>query len=102
MSFPLRYIFPDLPDEDYVYLTHEEANNITDHPINSSTLLYPMILPRLYHVLFTLYALHTQKADTVYAERLNQFNKRGDVALMSFLGVNRYVSFTCNIFDHLL
>ena len=92
LSVNFRDIFPELPDEEYVMLTHERANGIADQHINSSILLHPLILPRLYPPLFTLYALHTEKADAVYTERLHQLNKRDDIALMSFLGVNRYVN----------
>jgi len=85
----IRHILPALPDEDFVMLSQEKANHTVEHHINSSSVLHPLILPRLYPPLFTLYALHTEKADAVYTERLHQLNKRGDVALMSFLGVNR-------------
>ena len=91
-SISFRHILPALPDEDFVMLSQEKANHTVEHHINSSSVLHPLILPRLYPPLFTLYALHTEKADAVYTERLHQLNKRGDVALMSFLGVNRYAS----------
>lgn len=82
-------------------LTHEKASGVVDHHINSSSLLHPLILPRLYPPLFTLYALHTEKADALYSERLHQLNKRDDIALMSFLGVNRFV-FILSIYLKLL
>ena len=102
MSMSFRYILPALPDEGFVVLSQEKANNTVEHHINSSSVLHPLILPRLYPPLFTLYALHTEKADAVYTERLHQLNKRGDVALMSFLGVNRYLSICCYPTVHLV
>ena len=85
-------IFPELPDEEFVLLSHDRADGVDQHHVNSSSLLHPLILPRLYPPLFTLYALHTEKMDAVYMERLHQLNKRGDIALMSFLGVDRCVA----------
>ncbi|XP_065051875.1 alsin-like [Rhopilema esculentum] len=85
----IRIMFPSLPDEEFVVLTHDKVDGVDDPLINSTNLLHPLILPRLYPPLFTLYALHTEKGDAIYAERLHQLNKRGDIALMSFLGVNR-------------
>eukprot|EP00794_Sanderia_malayensis_P017360 gene17360-19095_t len=84
----VRLIFPSLPDEDLIILSHNKLSGEEDKQITSSTLFFPIILPRLYPMLFTLYALHTEKMDALYTERLHQLNKRGDVALMSFLGVD--------------
>ena len=82
-------MFPNLPDEDLVMLSNKTASGIDEHPINSTALLHPLLLPRLYPPLFTLYALHTEKTDALYTERLHVLNKRKDIALMSFLGVYR-------------
>ena len=67
----------------------ETADGTVQPPINSNSLLHPLLLPRLYNPLYTLYALHSAKADEVYSERLHQLNKRGDIALMSFLEIKR-------------
>jgi len=85
----LRVLFPGLHDEQYVMLTTDTYDGVASLPVNSMSLLHPLLLPRLYPPLFTLYALSTEKTDAVYTERLHYLNKRGDIALMSFLGVDR-------------
>ena len=85
-----RVLFPGLHDEDFVMLSNETADGMVDHAVNSMSLLHPLILPRLYPTLFILYALRTEKTDTVYLEKLHYLNKRADVALMSFLGIKGY------------
>lgn len=87
--FMFRVLFPDLHDEDFVLLTNDTPDGIVDHAVNSMSLLHPLILPRLYPPLFTLYALQTEKTDAVYIEKLYYLNKRADIALMSFLGIKR-------------
>lgn len=56
--------------------------------VSSNTLLLPVLLPRLYPPLYTLYVLHNQKLDDLYWERLQKWNRQTDSALMSFLGVD--------------
>ena len=70
-------------------LSNDSVDGYTDPPVNSMSLLHPLLLPRLYPPLFTLYALQTEKTDAVYTEKLYYLNKRGDMALMSFLGIKR-------------
>lgn len=72
-------------------LSNSRAIGEDEKHVTSSSLLHPLILPCLYPPLFTLYALHTEKVDAMYSERLHQLNKRADLALMSFLGVDRFV-----------
>ena len=92
VMFHFRVLFPDLHDEDFVLLSNETVDGIAEMPVNSMSLLHPLLLPRLYPPLFTLYALQTEKTDALYMEKLYYLNKRGDIALMSFLGIKRYLA----------
>ncbi len=56
--------------------------------VSANTLLLPVLLPRLYPSLFTLYVLHNQKQDDLYWDRLQKWNRQSDLALMNFLGVD--------------
>eukprot|EP00111_Clytia_hemisphaerica_P024307 TCONS_00071687-protein len=85
----LRILFPDLHDEEFVFLSNETVDGYTDPPVNSMSLLHPLLLPRLYPPLFTLYALQTEKTDAEYIEKLHYLNKRSDIALMSYLEIKR-------------
>lgn len=57
--------------------------------VGSSALLLPVLLPRLYPPLFTLYALDKEREDDVYWECVLRLNKQPDLALLAFLGVQR-------------
>lgn len=57
--------------------------------VSSSALLLPVLLPRLYPPLFTLYALEKEKEDDVYWECVLRLNKQPDLALLAFLGVQQ-------------
>ena len=57
--------------------------------VSSSALLLPVLLPRLYPPLFTLYALEKEREDDVYWECVLRLNKQPDVALLAFLGVQQ-------------
>lgn len=57
--------------------------------VSMTTILYPIMLQRVYSVLFVLYALHNKKKDAAYWERLMKWNKQPDVTLMAFLGVEK-------------
>ncbi|XP_059416787.1 alsin-like isoform X1 [Carassius carassius] len=97
----VRFLFPDLP---------EEGGSLADSPkekggsdpagkqlespkpgcvVSSSALLLPVLLPRLYPPLFTLYALEKEKEDDVYWECVLRLNKQPDLALLAFLGVQQ-------------
>jgi len=90
-------LFTDLPNEEYVHLDKDSLTGISNHhteiSTSSSALLHPIVLPLLYPPLFTLYALHNERADSQYWERLLQLNWRSDLALMQFVGVKRYLLF---------
>ncbi|XP_030006777.1 alsin isoform X3 [Sphaeramia orbicularis] len=100
----VRFLFPDLPEEGG--LIPEPSTNLqdkrepgsTDAPlespkpgrvVSSSALLLPVLLPRLYPPLFTLYALDKEKEDDVYWECVLRLNKQPDLALLAFLGVQQ-------------
>lgn len=89
----VRLLFPALPAEDrpaYLYTTSDL--NESDHErtivVSANTLLLPVLLPRLYPPLFTLYVLYNQKLDDLYWDRLQKWNRQSDLALMNFLGVD--------------
>ncbi|XP_070786549.1 alsin [Enoplosus armatus] len=100
----VRFLFPDLPEEGG--LIPEPTTNLqdkkdpgsTDAPLESpkpgrvvscSALLLPVLLPRLYPPLFTLYALDKEREDDVYWECVLRLNKQPDLALLAFLGVQQ-------------
>ncbi|XP_044043774.1 alsin isoform X4 [Siniperca chuatsi] len=100
----VRFLFPDLPEEGG--LIPEPTTNLqdkrepgsTDAPlespkpgrvVSSSALLLPVLLPRLYPPLFTLYALDKEREDDVYWECVLRLNKQPDLALLAFLGVQQ-------------
>lgn len=55
--------------------------------VSSSSLLLPLLLPRLYPPLFTLYCLQEEHLDTKYWEHILRLNKQPDQSLFSFLAV---------------
>lgn len=55
--------------------------------VSCSSLLLPLLLPRLYPALFNLYRLQEEQADAQYWERILRLNKQPDKSLLSFLGV---------------
>lgn len=59
--------------------------------VTSSGLLLPVLLPRLYPPLFMLYALDNDREEDIYWECVLRLNKQPDIALLGFLGVQRYV-----------
>ena len=92
-NFRHSLLFPELPNEEYVHLATETvsgvANHCTEESVPSSALLHPLLFPRLYPPLFTLYALQNERADSAYWERILQLNKRSDWALMTYVGMKR-------------
>lgn len=103
----VRLLFPALPPEDRpVHLTTSGKRIVKSwlklsllilsfrlddelpRVVSAKTLLLPVLLPRLYPPLFTLYVLHNQKQDDLYWDRLQKWNRQSDLALMNFLGVD--------------
>uniref|UniRef100_A0A669C6P5 Alsin Rho guanine nucleotide exchange factor ALS2 n=1 Tax=Oreochromis niloticus TaxID=8128 RepID=A0A669C6P5_ORENI len=100
----VRFLFPDLPEEGGLIpepttdLQEKNEPDSTDAPpespkparvVSSSALLLPVLLPRLYPPLFTLYALDKEREDDVYWECVLRLNKQPDLALLAFLGVQQ-------------
>ncbi|XP_034720690.1 alsin isoform X2 [Etheostoma cragini] len=100
----VRFLFPDLPEEGG--LIPEPTTSVQDKKdpgsndaplespkpgrvVSSSALLLPVLLPRLYPPLFTLYALEKEREDDVYWECVLRLNKQPDLALLAFLGVQQ-------------
>ena len=59
--------------------------------VSAEGLLQPILLPKIFPPLFDLYALHCEKDDDKYWERVQKLNKQGDMSLMAYLGVDPYV-----------
>ncbi|XP_023282778.1 alsin isoform X1 [Seriola lalandi dorsalis] len=100
----VRFLFPDVPEEGGLIpepttnLQDKKEPDSTDAPmespkpgrvVSSSALLLPVLLPRLYPPLFTLYALDKEREDDVYWECVLRLNKQPDLALLAFLGVQQ-------------
>ncbi|XP_041822109.1 alsin isoform X2 [Chelmon rostratus] len=96
----VRFLFPDLPEEGGLIpdLQDEKEPGSSDAPlespkpvrvVSSLALLLPVLLPRLYPPLFTLYALDKEREDDVYWECVLRLNKQPDLALLAFLGVQQ-------------
>ncbi|XP_078147361.1 alsin [Centroberyx gerrardi] len=100
----VRFLFPDLPEEGGLIpepsteLQDKREPGCTDaqlespkpgRVVSSSALLLPVLLPRLYPPLFTLYALDKEREDDVYWECVLRLNKQPDLALLAFLGVQQ-------------
>ncbi|XP_053493319.1 alsin [Ictalurus furcatus] len=97
----VRFLFPDLPEEGGLLAEapnekKESKSSSSDlespkpgRVVSSSALLLPVLLPRLYPPLFTLYALDKEKEDDVYWDCVLRLNKQPDLALLAFLGVQQ-------------
>eukprot|EP00063_Salmo_salar_P062996 XP_014037831.1 PREDICTED: alsin-like isoform X1 [Salmo salar] len=86
----VRFLFPDLPDEGGVIHADHKGSSETNQQglvVSSSTLLLPVLLPRLYPPLFTLYALDKEREEEVYWDCVLRLNKQPDLGLLAFLGV---------------
>ncbi|XP_053087661.1 alsin isoform X2 [Pangasianodon hypophthalmus] len=97
----VRFLFPDLPEEGGLLVEapngkkeSKSTSSELESPkpgrvVSSSALLLPVLLPRLYPPLFTLYALDKEKEDDVYWDCVLRLNKQPDLALLAFLGVQQ-------------
>ncbi|XP_062861557.1 alsin isoform X3 [Trichomycterus rosablanca] len=96
----VRFLFPGLPEEGgFIPDTSERrlsgtlnsstCSNIGQQGlfVSSSGLLLPVLLPRLYPLLFALYALEKEREEEVYTESLFYLNRQPDLSLLTFLGV---------------
>ena len=57
--------------------------------VTPAALLHPLLLPKIYPPLFNLYALYNEKDDDRYWKRIRLWNKQSNLALMSYLGVDK-------------
>ncbi|TNM94009.1 hypothetical protein fugu_002185 [Takifugu bimaculatus] len=100
----VRLLFPELPEEGSLIpdvntsVQEQREQDASDTPVlaakpgvvvSGSSLLLPILLPRLYPPLFTLYALDSERDDDVYWDCVLRLNKQPDHALLAFLGVQR-------------
>ncbi|XDV30754.1 hypothetical protein PO909_033601 [Leuciscus waleckii] len=100
----VRFLFPGLPaDGGFILDTSSFSDEGTDsfnsstHSetpqqgwlVSSSSLLLPVLLPRLYPPLFTLYTLEKEREEEVYWNCVLRLNKQPDLALLAFLGVQQ-------------
>ncbi|XP_067111205.1 alsin isoform X2 [Osmerus mordax] len=100
----VRFLFPDLPEEG-TFIPECSSSPASSQPgwlgspvplteagqqgcvVSSSSLLLPVLLPRLYPPLFTLYCLHQERQEADYWDCVIRLNKQSDQALLAFLGV---------------
>uniref|UniRef100_A0A9J7YMG9 Alsin Rho guanine nucleotide exchange factor ALS2 a n=2 Tax=Cyprinus carpio TaxID=7962 RepID=A0A9J7YMG9_CYPCA len=98
----VRFLFPGLPEDGGFILDSSSSSDEGTDPLNSSThletpqqgwivssssLLLPVLLPRLYPPLFTLYTLEKEREEEVYWSCVLRLNKQPDLALLAFLAV---------------
>ncbi|XP_067264917.1 alsin isoform X4 [Chanodichthys erythropterus] len=100
----VRFLFPGLPEDGGFILDSSTSSDEGTDSLNSSThsetpqhglivssssLLLPVLLPRLYPPLFTLYTLEKEREEEVYWNCVLRLNKQPDLALLAFLGVQQ-------------
>ncbi|KAM9343957.1 alsin-like [Pholidichthys leucotaenia] len=96
----VRFLFPGLPDDGGIlpdtqeFLSKSRRNSSKAEEssvvvVSCSSLLLPLLLPRLYPPLFTLYCLQEEKDEAKYWDRILRLNKQPDQSLLSFLGVQQ-------------
>nr|CAD7444435.1 unnamed protein product [Timema bartmani] len=85
----VRLMFPALPPTGQELLLGEGQTEHDSEVASSTTLLHPVLLPRVHSALFVLYALHNKMEDDAYWKRLLKWNKQPDITLMAFLGIDQ-------------
>ncbi|XP_067459329.1 alsin-like isoform X2 [Thunnus thynnus] len=92
----VRFLFPGLPDDGGIIpdppVSPSKSRHNSDTSdcvlvVSCSSLLLPLLLPRLYPPLFTLYCLQEEPEEAQYWDRILRLNKQPDQSLLSFLGV---------------
>ncbi|MCI4378589.1 hypothetical protein PGIGA_G00217620 [Pangasianodon gigas] len=95
----VRFLFPGLPEEGGFipdsemrasdFLSSSTCSDTTQQGwiVSSTTLVLPVLLPRLYPPLFTLYTQEREREEEVYWECVLRLNKQPDLSLLTFLGV---------------
>lgn len=89
-----RILFPDLPVDGEVIVSNsgnDKEHKDAQEAVSSISLLHPLILPRIYPPLFTLYALNNEQEEESYKRKLRRLAKYTDLILMKKLGINKYV-----------
>uniref|UniRef100_A0A667WVS1 Alsin Rho guanine nucleotide exchange factor ALS2 n=1 Tax=Myripristis murdjan TaxID=586833 RepID=A0A667WVS1_9TELE len=89
----VRFLFPGLPEEGGVIPDHPASPpaDTCDPEQGCSSLLLPLLLPRLYPPLFTLYCLQEEQKEADYWQRVLRLNRQPDQSLLSFLGVHESI-----------
>ncbi|XP_068185150.1 alsin-like isoform X2 [Antennarius striatus] len=93
----IRFLFPGLPEDGGMIPDPPSSPSKCRHDSNTSeqsvmvlscsSLLLPLVLPRLYPPLFTLYCLQEEQLEAQYWDRIIRLNKQPDQSLLHFLGV---------------
>ncbi|KAM9486533.1 alsin [Clarias gariepinus] len=96
----VRFLFPGLPEEGGFipdserrasdFLSSSSTSSDTSQQgwiVSSTSLVLPVLLPRLYPPLFTLYTHEREREEEVYWECVLRLNKQPDLSLLTFLGV---------------
>ncbi|XP_049340539.1 alsin isoform X1 [Astyanax mexicanus] len=96
----IGFLFPGLPEEGG-FISESSGRRPSDSLcssinsdtgqqgwiVSSSSLLMPVLLPRLYPPLFMLYTLEREREEEVYWDCVLRLNKQPDLSLLTFLGV---------------
>ncbi|KAL0985662.1 hypothetical protein UPYG_G00160170 [Umbra pygmaea] len=88
----VRFLFPDLPEEGTFILSDLNTSPETNQQgwvVSSSTLVLPVLLPRLYPPLFSLYTLDKEPEERLYWDAVLRLNKHPDRPLLELLGVQQ-------------
>ncbi|EDV21153.1 uncharacterized protein TRIADDRAFT_60444 [Trichoplax adhaerens] len=88
----LRILFPDLPVDGELAVSNSDDDPQlleAQETVSSISLLHPLILPRIYPPLFTLYALNNETEEESYKRKLRRLAKYTDLILMRKLGINK-------------
>ncbi|XP_015228322.1 PREDICTED: alsin-like isoform X2 [Cyprinodon variegatus] len=94
----IRFLFPGLPGDGGIipdpphpdpFKGRRNSDKVEQGVlvVSCSSLLLPLLLPRLYPPLFTLYCLQQEQEEAQYWERILRLNKQPDQSLLGFLGV---------------
>ncbi|XP_067371199.1 alsin-like isoform X3 [Channa argus] len=95
----VRFLFPGLPVDGGIIPDPPDSPSKNRHNsstaeqgalvVSCSSLLLPLLLPRLYPPLFTLYSLQEEQKEAQYWEHILRLNKQPDQSLLTFLGVQK-------------
>ncbi|KAK2839612.1 hypothetical protein Q5P01_013352 [Channa striata] len=93
----VRFLFPGLPvdggiiPDPPISPSKTGGNNTAEQGsalvVSCSSLLLPLLLPRLYPPLFTLYCLQEEQREAQYWDHILRLNRQPDQSLLTFLGV---------------